>query len=170
MTIYQMLAIFICGLLLSYSLISPTAKKEVVWNANDLPACRMQQTAATASLLSSAKIMNINGDIDPPKDELMKQEKRIIVIGDVHGSNQGLKEILYASNITSTLHGDVCEWRPQGPEGTLVIQVGDIVDRGGEATEAWQCLDDLQVSAPQGSSIIRLVGNHEVSLTSSLGK
>ena len=79
-----------------------------------------------------------------------------------------MREILYASNIILTLDdgaGSKCAWRQQeGEEGTLVVQVGDIVDRGEGASEAWQCLDELQLSANNGSSLVRLVGNHEVNI------
>ena len=40
--------------------------------------------------------------------------------------------------------------------------MGDIVDRGSGATESWECLQYLQDTAPAGSSVIRLVGNHEL--------
>ncbi len=46
--------------------------------------------------------------------------------------------------------------------GTLLVQVGDIVDRGPQATEAWECLKHLQATSPEGSAVVRLVGNHEL--------
>lgn len=35
-----------------------------------------------------------------------------------------------------------------------------VCDRGPGATEAWVCLEALQRTAPEGSDVIRLVGNH----------
>lgn len=33
---------------------------------------------------------------------------------------------------------------------------------GSQASDAWSCLNDLQSSAPYGSKVVRLVGNHEL--------
>lgn len=86
--------------------------------------------------------------------------RRIVTIGDVHGSLLGLQEDLFFANVTTSL--DSCEWRPEAVD-TVVVQVGDIVDRGSQAIEAWRCLNKLQDSnVPDGSSIVRLVGNHEL--------
>ena len=58
-----------------------------------------------------------------------KSPSRIIVIGDVHGSSEGLSELLFRSNITVDI--STCLWRDQSiyRRGTLLVQVGDIVDR-----------------------------------------
>ena len=40
--------------------------------------------------------------------------------------------------------------------------MGDIVDRGEHALEAWDCLSNLQATSPAGSEVVRLVGNHEL--------
>lgn len=60
---------------------------------------------------------------------------RVVVVGDVHGEFDGLREILFASNITKNKESQNCEWTDQGPYGTVLVQVGDIVDRGPGATE-----------------------------------
>ena len=40
--------------------------------------------------------------------------------------------------------------------------MGDIVDRGPLATEAYACLQHLQATAPAGCKVVRLLGNHEL--------
>ena len=82
--------------------------------------------------------------------------QRTVVIGDVHGTAFGLFELLYEANITSSI--EHCEWKNQPAEGTLLVQVGDIVDRGHQAFQAWVCLEHLQSTAPAGSSVVRLIG------------
>jgi len=82
--------------------------------------------------------------------------QRVIVIGDVHGASSGFLALLHKSNITISLES--CEWRSQQREGTLLVQVGDIVDRGPGALQAWTCLEHLQRTAPVGSNVIRLIG------------
>ncbi len=86
---------------------------------------------------------------------------RYVIVGDVHGSDVGLKEVLFAANVTTSPVGD-CVWREDtininmdmdmdmdggNGKGTIVIQVGDMVDRGPGALEAWKCLEDLDIQA-----------------------
>ena len=85
---------------------------------------------------------------------------KLVVIGDVHGSLSGLSTILYHANIT--VSKDACDWNPASIN-TVVIQVGDIVDRGPAALESWQCLERLQQeNVPKGSKVVRMIGNHEL--------
>ena len=44
----------------------------------------------------------------------------------------------------------------------IYLDPGDIVDRGPQAREAWNCLDSLQDTAPPGSKVVRILGNHEI--------
>jgi hypothetical protein len=84
---------------------------------------------------------------------------RIVVVGDVHGSYEGLLEVLYQAGITS--NQTYCNWKKQ-EQNVLFIQMGDIVDRGPGATESWQCLHELQTSVVDNNQVIRLLGNHEL--------
>jgi hypothetical protein len=55
----------------------------------------------------------------------------MIVIGDIHGSYDGLREVLFQANVTSSADLDtICEWQEQSDTGTVVLQIGDMVDRG----------------------------------------
>jgi hypothetical protein len=81
--------------------------------------------------------VDVNGETSSTSD------KRVIAIGDVHGSLEGLLEDLSRANITKE---GVCEWRPQS-DSVLLVQVGDIVDRGPQAIEAFKCMRHLQQTA-----------------------
>lgn len=113
-------------------------------------------------------VLNPSVDNSPPACRISKSrditttvDKRIIAIGDVHGSLDGLLEDLFHANVTTT--AKTCEWKPQSQDGTLVVQVGDIVDRGPQALEAYQCIKHLQETASgYNGEVVRLLGNHEL--------
>jgi hypothetical protein len=83
---------------------------------------------------------------------------RRIIVGDVHGELAGLKEILS--------HMDLIDrtgiWRG---DDAVLVQTGDVVDRGPHSVEAFQFLRVLQVqAAAAGGQVVRLCGNHELML------
>ena len=84
--------------------------------------------------------------------------KRRIVVGDVHGELDGLKEILrHAGLIDEKDHwtGNDC----------ILIQTGDVIDRGPYSREAIVFLRALQQEAhDNGGAVVRLCGNHELML------
>jgi hypothetical protein len=82
-------------------------------------------------------------------------KRTIIVIPDTHGV--GLPTFLYEQNITRSL--GQCEWAIEDPN-TIVVQLGDVVDRGQYALEDWKCMRELQSTAPK-DNVFRLIGNHE---------
>lgn len=87
-----------------------------------------------------------------------KARKRRIVVGDVHGELDGLKEILgHVGLIDEKDHwtGNDC----------ILIQTGDVIDRGLFSREAFVFLRTLQQEAPgDGGEVVRLCGNHELML------
>jgi hypothetical protein len=112
----------------------------------------------------------------PEENDLAEDEdrRRIVAVGDVHGSLKGLLEVLYNANIT--MAPDKCEWRDQTlvhympaslssdsyspPVGTVLVQMGDLVDRGPQALEAYECMQHLQRTAPDfDSKVVRLIGS-----------
>lgn len=81
----------------------------------------------------------------------------IIVIGDIHGEYDGLLENLYNANITK--YRNECEWNDAN-RNTLMIQIGDVVDRGQRSHDCYFCLKHLQDTASNGNNVIRILGNH----------
>jgi len=82
-------------------------------------------------------------------------KRKIIVIPDTHGV--GLRTFLRKQNITRSR--DQCEWAIDDPY-TILVQLGDVVDRGQYALEDWECMRELQSTAPK-DNVVRLIGNHE---------
>ena len=91
------------------------------------------------------------------ENESKEQNVRIIAIGDIHGSYVGLLENLFDANITTSI--DICHWRLQDTK-TILVQTGDLVDRGPGAIEALDCLKSLQDTAEQyNGQVVRLFGS-----------
>lgn len=83
-------------------------------------------------------------------------ERRIVAIGDVHGSYNGLIALLQKSRLINSFRN----W--SGGSSTFV-QIGDVVDRGPDSEKCWNFLDQLQQQAKKtGGKVVRLLGNHEL--------
>jgi len=81
--------------------------------------------------------------------------ERIVAVGDVHGSYDGLVSILQRAELIDA------ETHWVGGEATLV-QTGDLFDRGLQVREVLDLLMRLQgESAAAGGRVIVLLGNHE---------
>ncbi|GAW82393.1 shewanella-like protein phosphatase 1 [Plasmodium gonderi] len=80
---------------------------------------------------------------------------KIIAIGDIHGDIESLKLILRHSNLIN----ENDDWIG---ENTLLVQVGDILDRGIYGPMIYDYLFKLQKEAIfKNSKIILILGNHE---------
>jgi hypothetical protein len=84
-----------------------------------------------------------------------QQPQRIVAVGDLHGDFSVWRDIAGAAGI-------------EGPDGhwaggrTILVQVGDVVDREPDSLKIIHDLMRLQKEAPkQGGKVITLVGNHE---------
>jgi len=85
-------------------------------------------------------------------------DRRRIVVGDVHGDLRGLREIL--------LHARVTDHSGHWAGGsTILIQTGDVIDRGPHSRGAVSLLRRLQQEAAASAGVVvRCVGNHELML------
>ena len=87
-----------------------------------------------------------------------KAAKQVFIIGDVHGEYHGFAAVL----IHAKLINPELEWT--GNKNVLV-QIGDIIDRGYYPLQVDRLLDVLQDEAKKaGGKVIRLIGNHELEL------
>ncbi len=87
-----------------------------------------------------------------------KKVKRVVIIGDVHGEYHGFAATL----IHAKLMDPELKWIGKK---NILVQIGDIIDRGSYSVQVDKLLDVLQAEAKKaGGKIIRLIGNHELEL------
>ncbi len=101
------------------------------------------------------------------QEAYIKNVERIIAIGDIHGDYNALLASLYEGKVIN----EKGEWIG---DNTIVVQVGDILDKGGRGQETSNKPDDsewriilyleyLQQQAKiHGGDIYLLLGNHEI--------
>ncbi len=90
-----------------------------------------------------------------PDDPNATTDDRVVAVGDVHGSFEGLTAILRESGLLD----DGNHWI--GGTATLV-QTGDLLDRGTHLKEVMDLLISLQAEAEEaGGRVEVLLGNHE---------
>ena len=104
---------------------------------------------------------------NPKSFEILPSCKRIIVIGDIHGDWNITKKIFLKYKLIDSNGRWIAE-----PKDTKVVQVGDIVDRGGRPdTIGDECselkimdfLDDINDQAQlYGGGVFCILGNHEI--------
>ena len=91
--------------------------------------------------------------------ELNGSFRDTIIIGDIHGTKAGLMMVLTAAGVVKD---DSCQWADTATS-TILIQIGDVVDRGKFSSECYECLRVLQRTAwASASRVVRLLGNHEL--------
>ena len=87
----------------------------------------------------------------------LQKPLRTVVLGDLHGSLDAFRTILARGGLV-----DGESWRGGR---TILVQLGDVVDRGPDSIETYDFLFGLQQRAKKGKGrVVRLLGNHEVSL------
>lgn len=83
------------------------------------------------------------------------QARRIVAVGDLHGDWDAWRAIARAAGL---IDGND-RWRGGR---TVLVQIGDVVDRGPDSLKIIRHLQSLQKQAPQsGGEVVVLVGNHE---------
>lgn len=127
----------------------------VFYRTAPVSAVRSSTLACNMVVPNNRLETSLTGDSSPMKDA---DGRKIIAIGDVHGAYKGLLEVLHASKITKSPDG--CEWADQDAEGVILVQQGDLVDRGPQSLEALTCLRHLQKEADKyNSKVVRLIGS-----------
>ncbi|KAM5567638.1 shewanella-like protein phosphatase 2 [Rosa sericea] len=92
----------------------------------------------------------------PPLQTFYPPQDRLIAIGDVHGDLDKTKQSLRLANLIDQSD----KW--VGGSAT-VVQVGDVLDRGGDEIKILYFLEKLRREAARcGGALITMHGNHEI--------
>ncbi len=90
------------------------------------------------------------------EDDSEKREIRIVAFGDVHGDIAALRSVMKKAGLID----DMDRWT--GAD-TVVVQTGDLLDRGDDEIEIINLLEKLKIEAQKrGGEIYTLSGNHEI--------
>jgi len=82
-------------------------------------------------------------------------DPKIIAIGDIHGDYEAYEAILQAAELIDS------QGKWSGGK-TILVQTGDIPDRGPDTRQIFEHLRNLQKQArKQGGKVVTLIGNHE---------
>jgi hypothetical protein len=83
-------------------------------------------------------------------------QQRIVAVGDIHGACDAFVGLLQQTKIID----DHRQWIGGS---TILVQTGDVPDRGAQTRECFDLLMELERQAPdQGGKVVALLGNHEV--------
>ncbi len=87
---------------------------------------------------------------------LAAEPQRVVAVGDVHGDFDGLVRILRAAGVIN----EKLQW---SGGNTVLVQTGDVLDRGPKSRQVMDLLMALEKQAPKSRGrVIALLGNHEL--------
>lgn len=93
---------------------------------------------------------------EAPSSCNLSTPNRVVAIGDVHGAYEWFVKILQAAQLVDNRQ----KWIGRG---AVLVQTGDVVDRGPDARRVLDLLRRLETEAERaGGRVLPLLGNHEV--------
>lgn len=114
-------------------------------------AAWLQRIGRLAALMLVAVVGTMGGVAAAPS----AQPQRILAVGDLHGDYKAWLDIARAARlIDSSGH-----W---AGGKTILVQLGDVTDRGPDSLKIIRSLQQLQAEAPRaGGRVVVVLGNHE---------
>lgn len=134
-------------------------------SAEDLARLRgLQSEAVIEDEAGSVPLCSLEPDVwaeefgPEPVTYLHAPGKRVVAIGDLHGDLAKARRSLELGGVLDTRNGDC--WC--GGD-SIVVQVGDVLDRGDEELAILELFGRLQEeAAEEGGAVFLLNGNHEI--------
>lgn len=89
----------------------------------------------------------------------IEQPERVVAFGDIHGDYDALITVLRGAKIIDENNNWIAK-------NTVVVSLGDLLDRGSNSRAVMEILMKLEKQAPElGGKMVTLLGNHEVLVT-----
>ena len=134
-------------------------------NNNDNQLLRLY---ATAQMPATVPMSLTDFELYTPEADVLdlKEGQRLVCLGDVHGDVQALRTMLHVAGLVNehdlegnSPDGSTMRWTGGN---AILVQTGDILDRGDAELACWRLLAGLsQQAANAGGAVIILWGNHE---------
>lgn len=125
-------------------------------NQPDRPQAPRPSAPATSAEEPVASLVSPAACDAEPVSWRFESSARVIAVGDVHGDLPALLRALRASGVVD----DGGKWTAGG---AVLVQVGDLLDRGDDEIEVLQLLERLKGEAiAAGGRVVVLNGNHEL--------
>ena len=139
-------------------------QREVFGNRDRSLTVRVQDIRSGTVIGSHARVPEMWSYESLDEVEPMRgMTRRVVTAGDIHGEFQGLREILEGTGLIRRgrgFDGLDDEWTGGN---ALLIQGGDVMDRGPESMQAMHYLRYLkEIAEEKGGDVVRLIGNHEL--------
>ena len=111
--------------------------------------------------------------VRPTRRNDHRREAKVIAIGDVHGDEDVLRRLLFATGATDKVFGDDVKWMRERNEKVVLVQTGDVVDRGKDSIGSFKFIRDIREQTLANGDdrdeddiderqVRLLVGNHEL--------
>ena len=111
--------------------------------------------------------------VRPTRRNDHRREAKVIAIGDVHGDEDVLRRLLFATGVTNKVFGDDVKWMRERNEKVVLVQTGDVVDRGKDSIGSFKFIRDIREQTLANGDdrdeddiderqVRLLVGNHEL--------
>jgi hypothetical protein len=113
-------------------------------------------TCAAAALLALMNGRSVTARVEGASACNLTTTDRIVAVGDIHGAYEPFVKILQSAGVIDARQRWIAG-------GTVLVQTGDVVDRGSDSRRVLDLLRRLEGEAERaGGRVLPLVGNHEV--------
>ncbi|GAA5929965.1 uncharacterized protein JCM15063_004679 [Sporobolomyces koalae] len=153
---YLLLSILVLVSILLYLTTHRPETRFIPASSSRAPASNAKAALARAEHSAAQRplVVPASDATNVPQDRIIKH--RIVAIGDIHGDYSALTKILRKAALID-LKG---HWI--GGQ-TILVQTGDIVDRGADTILCYRFMQTLRPLAEKaGGAVVSLLGNHEI--------
>ncbi|GAA5981379.1 hypothetical protein JCM5350_004386 [Sporobolomyces pararoseus] len=151
---FLLLSIFVFASLLLYLTTHKPTPTTPSISSSPVKPSRVVSSSSSTTNVQKPLVVSIGGE--GGGGEIPIIQHRIVAIGDIHGDFLALTRILRKASLID-LKGQWIGGR------TVLIQTGDIVDRGVDTIVCYKFMQSLRSGAEKvGGKVVSLLGNHEI--------